>query len=681
MTHMTAPPSGAGYRIATTVSAVIILMGILALLCFCSMFPATLFLSFVFNALVLGSSLFATLAQEREKRTIDALRLTQLSSLDILRLKSHRELRTWFRGNLVLTGSMLLAGLQAGVPAIWALSGALALAAGGLLSIGMALAVSTRSETTSSAVVSGWVCKGAWLVGLPLLDQVLEAVFVTNSSVHLLRYLDPAWVALKVSEVAFFEMSSLTLVSLWMGALATVAVAGFAVWQSSLLIDTSFESAATLEDRTRHRAYGREYPLGLHENPFFVRELVWQMRSGAGSWPGYAVFLTLFLAPFLYGMAQSQKVQNIEAQKIVRQGVLQTVEEQPVVEPNYFDSSQTSPSSQGYTVSGATVRSAPVQECHRAHSGLCMSKMMRLPVDEVIHVESGSRHVVSATGAVHQVSKTVLESSENHSADSSSSSNSYTTRQNSWESSSPSLLQYELGRGLLTGLLLTVIYLFVRGGAFLASSVTGEKERRAWDQIALTGMTPDSYIAGKLAAVLAFPIRQMLMASPALILFVLHGILTPMQMVLTVAMLITSFAAAGALGVAASASSVTSHQAQGAALGIAAALLILPIAPGGGGLLVLAGSLLLLRARLSSQWNLLAFVGLLVIGSVGGAMVSPLAAVLALCGTSAGSSSIVWAVGGVSGGLLWSTLSMAFFGGLFYRAAVSSLEHGGSVRA
>ncbi len=476
MTHVTAPPNGAGGRIAMGVCSAITMMGFVALLCFCSLFPATLFFSFVFNALVLGSSLFAAMAQEREKRTIDALRLTQLSSLDILRLKSRREMRTWFRGNVLLTGVMLLAGLWGDVPAIWVLSGALALAAGGLLSIAMALTVSTRSETTSSAVVTGWVSKGAWLAGLPLLDQVLEAVFVTDRPVHLLRYLDPAWVALKVSEVSFFELSSLTLVGLWMGALATVAVAGFAVWRSSLLIDTSFESAATLEDRTRHSAYSRQFPFGLHDNPFFVREFVWQMRSGAGSWPGYAVFFTLFLAPFLYGVAQSQKVQQVQADRVIRQGVLQTVEtrREPVA-TTYFDQSSPGREEIRYRTTDEDMDS--VQPYHRPHRGLCMSRMMGLPVNQVLRIESGLRYAVAPSGSIQKVADERVDLKEQGSEHSPVAQNRQGSEQGSWKSSTPNFLTYELGRGLLTGLLLTVIYLFIRGGRRVLGGKCNRRKR------------------------------------------------------------------------------------------------------------------------------------------------------------------------------------------------------------
>ncbi len=685
MTH-TAPPPGGGFREAARWGGVITLLSFGLLLCFCSLLPALLLASFVFNALMLGSSLFSTLAQEREKRTIDALRLTQLSSLDILRLKSHGELRRWARGNVALLALMLGAAWYGDEPFSWAVSGALALAASGLLSIGMALAVSTRSETTSSAVVSGWVSKGAWLAGLPLLDQVVEAVFVTDGPVHLFRYLDPAWVALRVSEACFFDVSGVTPAALWMGAAASVAVAFLAVLQSSRLIDSSFEAAASLEDRNRHSAYGKTFPLGLHENPFFVREMAWQMRSGAGRWPGYAVFLTLFLAPFLYGIAQNQKGQQPEPLKVVRQDVV-VVEAGPAIETHRpLDDPSTEVRETGVCEGpGYTTATIEPERHARPHSHLCFSRLMGLPVGESHHaISSGYRSVVTPSGRIEQVSEETLRQLEEPSTEVGGATyggRSVSARSHEFSRYNTSYLEYELGRGLLTGLLLTVVYLFVRGGAFMAGSITGEKERRAWDQIALTGVSPDTFVNGKLAAVLAFPLKQMLFAAPALGLFAAYGVISWLQLGLVVALLTASFAAAGALGMACSTTRPTSHEAQGASLGIAAALLLLPMF--GAGWLVLGAGLLatIFASKMSGPARLFGAGSVLLAWLAGGAAVSPVAAVMSLCGSDAATGNLIWALAGPNGALLAATLGMLGVAALFHQVAVRGLESGGSVEA
>lgn len=667
----TAPPTGGGFREVARLAGILTLLVTALLLCFCSLLPTVLLLSFLFNAVILGSSLFATLAQEREKRTIDALRLTQLSSLDILMLKSRRELRTWAKGNTLLLGLMLLAGWLGGEPMGWVFTGAVALAAGGLLSIALALAVSTRSETTSSAVVSGWVTKGVWLAGLPLLDYVVEAVLVLKEPTYLFRYLDPAWVAWRVTEASFFEVGGLSMLGLWVGAVATVVLAGLAVLQSSRLIDASFEVAGSLEDRHRHSAYERSYPFSLEKNPFFVRELAWQMRTGAGRWPGYAVFITLFLAPFLYGVAQNQRGHQPQTVKIVREDVMR----------NPSVPSKASATSESLKVSShdQACFSRPPELLTRAHSGLCLSKLMGLPAArQSSGHDLGYKTVMTAGGHLERVSEVAFhEQSEVRTRKRSSDGEmrgSYRHHQ--------SYFHYELGRGLLTGLLLTVIYLFVRGGAFMAGSITGEKERRAWDQIALTGVSAETFVSGKLAAVLSFPLRQMLMATPVLALFAAYGVLSWFQLGLVMTMLSACFIAAGALGIATSTLSTTSHQAQGRALGAAAAILVLPLFCGFATwpLLMLTLVVLFSKTRLSAGSYILFSGGSLLAVLVGGAAVSPVGAVLTLSGSGIAKSNIAWALGGASGVLLWSALSMLGFAAMFYLAAVRNLESGGSVK-
>lgn len=639
-------------------------------LCFCTLFPAALFLSFLFNGIWLGSSLFSALAQEREKRTIDALRLTQLSSLDILMLKSRREVRAWGLGNIALLGLMMVTGHVGQESMLWVFSGWLALATGGLLSIALALAVSTRSETTSSAVVSGWVTKGVWLAGLPLLDQVLEAVFVLQGPLHFLRFLDPAWVAYRVGEASFFELGGLTVSALWMGAAGSVVAALVLLVQSSRLIDSSFESAACLEDRERHRVYRQRFAAGLDSNPFFLRELAWQLRSGAGRWPGYAVFLTLFLAPFMYGVAQQQKADQPKPIRIVRQDVIQA--------PATFTQTQPQVEHQADHPSDHHQFEVPAVEIKtRPHSHFCLSRAIGLPVDR--HTWGTASHstrlVMTENGQVQKVSDRTLQRMSENQERRVRSTHKYPSQANT-----RSFFQRELGRGLLTGLLLTVIYLFVRGGAFMAGAVTGERERRAWDQIALTGATPDQFLLGKMAGVLAFPVRQLLFCSPALILFAVNGVINFTQLLLIVTMLLSCFAAAGALGLMASASRPTSHQAQGFALAASAALLVLPMSQYGWVALAAGAVMLVARTEMAAGARFATYAGVLGLGCVGGSAASPLASVMALCGSSMPLFGPI-AGAGATAMLAWSAGWMALLALGFYKLAVAHLESGGSVEA
>lgn len=640
-------------------------------LCFCSFLPFVLFLSFLFNAVFLGSGLFSVMAQEREKRTIDALRLTQLSSLDILRYKARGELKMWKVVNGLLLVTSGLAALWAQSPIAWALVGATTLAAGGLLSIALALAVSTRCETTSSAVVSGWVTKGVWLVGLPILDFVIEAVFVLHRDLNLFSYLDPAWVYGTVVSSFIFETGSWSLLTLALGGLVTALVAIGLVVQSSWLIDGSFEAAATLDDRHRHSVYSARFPFGLEKNPFMVREMAWQVRTGAGAWPGYAVFFTLFLAPFLYGLAQQSKHHEKQPVKVVRQSVARPTNSLTMInltQPTPHQHVHTHPSSSPETGT----------ETARYHEGFCLSQMMGLPVPTEArrHTTRSAydqdRIVVQGDGNVSLVADHVVASMNKD----------VKRKKRKRSKVRRSFLQNELDRGLLTGLILSILYLFIRGGAFMSGAVTGEKERRAWDQIALTGATPHTYLSGKLLGVLYFPMRQLLLTSPILILFALYGGRSLSEILAVVGLLVTSFMAAAGLGLLSTSCQATSHQAQGMALTAAATLLVVPMVEMGWVLGGVMTFLLLRKVRIDHAERLfISGAAMMGLGLLGGDA-SPLTGVMRMCNyQGVGPLSVASTATAPVVSLLLGMLTMLIVAVGTYKLSLRSLSEGGSVRA
>lgn len=655
-------------------------------LCFCSAFPAVLFFSTLFNTILLGSSLFACLAQEREKRTIDALRLTQLTSLDILLLKSRMERRLWAWGNLVFAALLLISGFVSEVPLDWILCGILSTAANGLLSIALALAVSTRSETTSIAVVRGWILKAVWLVGLPLLDGVVAAVFVMKANPSFFRYLDPAWTAISIGEVAFLEPSAggATVLTLLLAAVVSVALAWGLVSHSSRLIDASFESAPILHDRKRHESYRKTFMFSLHENPFFVRELAWQLRSGAGRWPGYVVFLTIFIAPFLYGLAQSSKGEEAEPVRVLKQDLrldnqLSQWSERPVSSMAGQHLIQAARQS-GMATSNSTLQPKMV------HGHICLSRLFGLPIETN---SLGSGKVKTWMGKVSLSSvddrdgrpgtKKVSKSAQ--SQDSQSPSDSFENH-----------LRGGLSYGLVMGLALGIVYLFIRGGAFLAGSITGERERRAWDQVALTGVDPTNFMIGKLAAVLGLPLWQLLCASPALLLFVAYDVITFWQFVLIVTLLFVCLVMAGTLGILCSALLPTSHQAQGWALGAGLALLLLPLIPRGHLLVILLLFLLLyVVTSLQARWGIILFSMYVPLGWIAGKVLSPLGAISDIGSLMFGEGNGVMGKGvlfvmGVRTPLdpivlVTSILATSLLALYFFWLAYQALEDRGSVKA
>lgn len=638
------------------------------LLCFCSLVPSVLFMSFLFNALFLGSSLFSALAQEREKQTIDALRLTQLSSLDILLYKSYAEMKLWRRFNSFFVVALLVSAWWAGSPLIWALVGAATMAASGLLSISLALAVSTRSETTSSAVVNGWICKGVWLVGLPILDYVLEAVLVLSRDLHFFSYLDPAWTLREFVNATVFETSGWSIVWMAVGALVTTVLARLMMVWSARLIDSSFESVATLEDRDRHSVYGKRFALGLDGNPFMVRELAWQIRTGAGAWPGYAVFVTLFLAPFLYGMAQQGKPQTVQPIKVVRHSVTGFRAESPHHDTHDIGKDLTHHRSHQV---GSVSEDFVAERCH---SGLCLSRFLGLPVATAQRqfTDSRNRLVVRADGGVTRTFDSEVERLKESEKESS--------RPRVFDGSSRRLAT-ELDRGLLTGLVLTILYLFIRGGAFMSGAVTSERERRAWDQIALTGVAPETYLNGKLLGVLYYPMRQLLLTAPLLLLFAVVGGVSVVELLLVVPLLVASFVAAASLGLVASTSEKTSHQAQGQALLSVVTVMLAPMITGGWIIAGLVALKVLQKTSLLSAQKFMTSTAVAFWVFVWGAAASPLAAVMNVCHFDGLGPLDATSVLPAAAGLVASALSMSLLALMAHRLAVTNLVEGGSVKA
>lgn len=674
-------------------------------MCFCTLFPFTLAVSFIFNAIFIGSNLFASLAQEREKCTLDALRLTQLTSFQILLLKSQKELRYWGIGNLALLVALFATALVGNVNPVWFVLGFLSMAASGLLSMGLALAVSTRSETTASAVVRGWVAKGAWLLGLPLLDQTIGSVAMSDKTPSILSNIDPLWVAKEIAEATLFETHPAVGFKIFLGVIVSAVLAYGLARQSSGLIDAAFDSSATITDDKLHPIYRKTLAANMHENPFFLREMAWQLRSGAGKWPGYLVFVTLFLAPFLYGMSRVNVKSAASDIKVVREGIITSTRANvsSMAVPAAPDASPTAVES--------LADSQKTLKVVREHSMLCLLSLMNFPIYQDLGADGlAKRTVMNSKGEVLRLSPDELNNMRREpSRLYNGGSDSIVTSIIDSKSAGSMVLKSELSYCLMMGLILTIIYLLIRGGAFVAAAVTGERERRSWDQISLTGAEPSTYIRGKLAAVLALPLLQLLAGSLVLVLFVGIGVMSLVQYLLVVVLLCCCFVLAAAMGMAFSTICSSSQNAQGATLVFCSLLLTLPLFPN------LCGPYLSSSFYMSAKcWFLTLHIGHLILSvillallvgggkpilrsemagrSAGcmiillaiwicGPLLSPIASVMRVCGslTSWQWSEGILGIVSPTSGLLVSIAALFSLGCLFYSIACSRLEDGGSI--
>ena len=325
-------------------------------------------------------------------------------------------------------------------------------------------------------------------------------------------------------------------------------------------------------------------------------------------------------------------------------------------------------------------RSPELQPEIRYHDHLCLSQMLGLPVPVQRSYGQHRSWKDNRRIVVNEDGKSVLV--DDHQVDRMKEREANRQTRTTRPSLRRTQLQSELDRGLLTGLLLTLMYLFIRGGAFMSGAVTSEKERRAWDQIALTGTTPTTYLRGKLAGVLYYPMKQLLYTSPILLLFAVFGGISLLEILLVVPLLFTSFWAAANVGLLATATRTNSHQAQGLALTVGAGILLLPLVSGGWLLSGLLALVILGGTALSQSERLYASAAVALWVKLVGASASPAAAVMMACeyvgygpfhfGHSGTAPAVALVLGTV-------TMAIVAFGA--YTLSVRSLDEGGSVKA
>lgn len=569
---------------SATVTAGVVLLLLTGVLlragwCSCTLFALNSWALIGAAVLLLGNRTFGVLAEEKEKKTLDCLRLTQLSASQLFLFKLRPEFRSLVRLLAGLSPAVLLSahfsesGLLAGF-------GVLLIAAlGGILSIVLSLFVSSLASSTSRAVVHGWTLKACWLLLTPVLDLVVSAVTVSTERYPVFDAFNPfaaAW-PLLVPEAQTGIREHLALAFL----LLAGPLAAWMWWVAARRYESGLTAAPTLTDRHVHQIY-KKTPnfvpswLGVNENPVFMRELASQLRSGAGKWPGYAVFVTLFLAPFLYSQSW-----NVRRSMEVEQGTQLRLQASQNQEPTNAVETAGNPEQ-------SAVQSQPFVRLHswdgtelrlKGHTATACLRMklyaglhVPLPASQVVKVEyenplaqvditDNSSAPIDRPGP-REVRLTDSEASVYGVANP----NEATTNTALSMDTLAQIRRHSLTQGLLGCLVLLSLYLGVRCSGFLANAVTAECDRRSWTDLALTGISPAQVLHGKLAGTLLMPVIQLLVASPSLLLFVLAGAITPLGALQLVGYAALLAVTAGMIGFWASSASPNSHSAHGLAL-------------------------------------------------------------------------------------------------------------------
>jgi hypothetical protein len=531
------------------------LMGI----CSCTVFALAGLAIIALSTLLIGTQALFSISRERENKTFDSLRLTSLSASDVITGKLYPEFLALLRllafaaPTIILLGGTSEYGIGGGIAVLWIslLSGIFSLLAGFVLS--------SLCRTTSQAVIMGITLKLAWLLAAPLLDMVMAALFISRTPPPFFSSINPL-VAL-YSILLPEGMKGLWVLLPW-SFFSLTPIALFALWHAAEKIYDRGGPQWVYGQRKAHGLFVHGWGPGwLKEahpafsrwlsNPAFLKEISLQMLRGAGRLPGYLVFIALFMAPYLYarswGIAEtvnphrkgapSAAVVSLPRNFAGGQGA-QEGGKRPVIRTqrgNFF------------TLQGHTLVGCMRWTMYRALGIPLPARLVKERSFRSSHDSwrQGDEGLTSSLTAAKKELTVPLTRNDVQRLDSQA-----------------------MRWGLLGALWLLLFYIAIRGCCFTASSVTGEKERRTWEDLALSGLSPGDLLSGKLTGALIMPAIQMTVVFPMLLFFTFSDNLTIIEVIsvylYSLALLITS----AMLGLWASATSKTTHDAHGKALGI-----------------------------------------------------------------------------------------------------------------
>lgn len=549
--------------------ALLILVPMALGVCGCTMFALSAVAMILAASLGVGTLAFGALTVEREKKTLDGLRLTQMSAHEVLLGKLLPEFGTLAVILCVMAPTVLVAGVW-GNQGLIVSFGAVAIAlCAGLFSAVLGIFLSSVLLTTSQAVVAGWIAKGVWLLLTPMLDLVCGAVLVQNVSPPVFTSVNPlaAFGVLAVPEAA--SESRLWLPYIYPFASLGITVLLWFVTARRYTDGMAFNGG--LRDKHVHPVYRNGFGPGwlskclpvLRNNPSFLRELAAQVRAGAGRWPGYLVFVVLFLAPTFYARSWTlndmrlNHVQERAAQVQIVHEDLPTVSDGPVQKPVFTGRSvhmrayNTDFALEGHTstaclrltlfeLAGIALPRNSLKFYRRVGDmrGAATYNYFR-DCTVFVQVEKPDEVTATAIGLHSDVRNTPELTEENRLAASRSS----------------------LHVGIAGAITLLLLYLSIRFSAFLATAVTGQRTRRTWEDLALTGISAREAMSGKVLGAILLPVVQMTLTFPVLGTFVVSGNLDVFDIGLLYVYAIALSVAAAMLGLWASSRTTTSHDA------------------------------------------------------------------------------------------------------------------------
>jgi len=553
-------------------------------LCPCTLFTIACFLQVLLVVTIPGRFATVAIAGEREKKTLDGLRLTSMGPTGIITGKILPDLLDLAKIILVTSPFLLLLG--------WSFSGTnfftpflvifISISSGITMICGLVL-LSAYSSTVSSAIVMSWVLRFVWLAITPLLDSLIAAITARPVTVPFFSNLNPF-----VPMFVLLMPGALTQ-SLWK---YTLFIYPFIV--PLFCISSVYLSAALIEKGEKASQNGRSKNfdffssgnfadrisdvITIFKNPIFLKEIASYRKNLAGFIPGVLVFVILLLAPYFYCVSSGVKAFNFG---IRHNHTMVTSVETRVNDMTEYDSIPSFPSDK----TGITVRNN-IGEVFNL-PGHKESGCLRVILYEAIALPLPYRPLTADTHNEtynNQSSNPVLQAhntSNNCSIPSGTVTGNNQNLQNPVISVDYNVLAEDrnvLFAGFYLSLFLLIVYLVFRSSSFLCSTYNTEKNKLTWDLLMLTQLKPSDIISGKLMGALFIPLLQMTTGFLALSFWIYKGVITLSGAFGFYVFCVSIVICAGLLGQYNSITSPSAHVSQGKTIGrVAVLLLVLPV--------------------------------------------------------------------------------------------------------
>ncbi|MHC9541703.1 MAG: ABC transporter permease subunit [Vulcanimicrobiota bacterium] len=529
-------------------------------MCSCTIFTVLSAVVVLLSTIMIGGQALTAISRERDLKTFDLLRLTALSAGDVITGKLAAEFFALLRLLAAAAPSLIITGLLSEYGITGALMVLIIALLSGIFSLLAGLILSISCRNTSQAVVLGITLKVIWLLGTPLLDLVVGAVFVSRCPPPVFSSLCPfmAVYALVLPQAMNGAWSVLPWSFFILMPLATLAL-----WRLASKLYSTGGPAMSYSKRGAHDVFKKGWGgrcaecLGkalpslakvFTSNPVFLREIAYQKRLGAGRIFGYLVFIAIFIAPYLYA-----RCWGISEYSRSHHGSYRT--------PHVIQST-TAPRTSAGKGPASVIRTYTGKTFSlKGHSLKCclrwtMYKSAGIPLPEKLIEEVTYHNSQPTLSQPHDKSVTTLTRKESPKVD-----YRHDRELDRFVDSQAIKL------GLIGAIWMLLIYLAIRGCCFTVSSITGERDRRSWDDLVLAGFTPEQILAGKLLGSLTLPLIQLTVVFPLLLIFTCTGNLTVPDIFSLYLYAVMTLITSGVLGLWASATSNSTHQAHGKALG------------------------------------------------------------------------------------------------------------------